>query len=307
MTEALTRPLAQPLSPLAPLAQPLVQPVVPAQPQPQAQSQTRPQHPTQVRPPARPVGRPASRRTTQAAVRPAGAAPPKGAARSRGTSAAAELDDELALAATTGQCLVAVSRALRMALRAVESWRADPGRAGCLCRAAEEIRVAIALIEGVTPPRLRRGAVWTGPVEEVLLYPVSTVARLLGRTVRAMRGLAQGGAVASGPGQGTAAVTLDATARTQCRTAWEHAFHALIRLRAVQEAATWFPDSPVDPWLLLAAEAPVRLDCPQCDRLRRRRRRTTSGPGTGDGTSGAKIIPFPQRPGPVPPGTNHVC
>ncbi|MEU8135048.1 hypothetical protein [Streptodolium elevatio] len=318
MTEA----LAQPIVSAKPKSTSESQPQIRTEPQPQAQtrslsqsqaqSPTRPQHPTQVRPqvrpPARPVGRPAVRCTTHAAVRPAGAAPVKRAARSRGgTSAAAELDDQLALAATTGQCLVAVSRALRMALRAVESWRADPGRAGCLCRAAEEIRVAIALIEGVTPPRLRRGAVWTGPVEEVVRYPVSTVARLLGRTVRVMRGLAQGGATpsSSGPSQGTAAVTLDATARTQCRTAWEHAFHSLVRLRAVQEAATWFPDSPVDPWLLLAAEAPFRLDCPQCDRLRRRRRSTASG--DGDEHVGAKIIPFPQRPGPRSSGTNHVC
>ncbi|WP_436777118.1 hypothetical protein [Yinghuangia sp. YIM S09857] len=240
------------------------------------------------------------------------------------------MDDELAVATTTGQCLVAASRALRMTLRAVESWRADPGRAGCLCRATEELRVAIALIEGVMPARLRRGAAWAGPVEEVLLYPVSTVTRLLGRTVRVMRGLAQGGATpsSSGPSRGTAAVTLDATARRQCRTAWEHAFHALVRLRAVQEAATWFPDSPVDPWLLLAAEAPVRFDCPQCERLRGHRRRaataaapaaapvsrTAPAPGRGTapgagggGQGGAKIIPFPRRGEPGSAGPDHVC
>lgn len=221
------------------------------------------------------------------------------AARTRGLPAVAELDDELAVAVTSGQRIVAVSRALRMTVRAVESWRADPGRAGCLCRAVEEIRVAIALVDGVTPPRLRRATVWTGPVDEALLYPVSSVARLLGRTVRVMRGLAEDPATATPPGP--LPPPLDATARAQCRTAWEKAFHALVRLRAVQEAATWFPGSPVDPWLLLAAEAPPRFDCPECDTLRHGRGQQRSG------TEGAKIIPFPARGRTASRSPDHVC
>ncbi|MDI2128730.1 hypothetical protein [Yinghuangia seranimata] len=204
-------------------------------------------------------------------------------AREHGTSALAELDDDLAVAATAGQGLVAVSRALRLALRAVESWRADPARSGCLCRAAEEIRVALALVDGLTPARLRRAATWTGPVDDLLLYPVSAVARLLGRAARVLQSVARGGLPQDRPG--LIGALLDDEGRAQCRTAWENTFHALIRLRAVQESATWFSDSAADPWLLLAAEAPPRARCEQC---------VPTSPRVPVG--GAKIIPFPRRP-----------
>ncbi|NUU22889.1 MAG: hypothetical protein HOV68_15465 [Streptomycetaceae bacterium] len=206
------------------------------------------------------------------------------------TPAVADLDDELAVAATTGHGLVAAARALRLSLRAVESWRADPGRAGCLCRAAEELRVALTLVDGLTPPRLRRAAVWTGPVDDRVVHPISTITRVLGRTARVLRRLARGSRPGTHAQPGPQGTPLDADERAQCRTAWENTYHALVRLRAVQEAETWFSDSDVDPWLLLAAESPLRDSCPQCEELRR------GEPGP-DG-QGAKVIPFrPRRRG----------
>lgn len=174
----------------------------------------------------------------------------------------ADLDDDLALAANTAQGLVAVGRSLRLALLGIESWRADPGRAGCLCRAGEELRVAITLVDGVTPPRLRRTAAWPGPADDGTDYPLSTIARILGRTARVLDRLQRSG-VAREHGA-PVGDTLDEESRRQCRTAWESAFHALVRVRAIQEAETWFSDSATDPWLLLAAEATPHSMCPGC-------------------------------------------
>lgn len=210
--------------------------------------------------------------------------------RARSTFTLAEVDDDLAVATTAGQGLVGAARSLRLALRAVESWRADPARAGCLCRAAEELRVALALVDGLTPPGLRRDAVWTGPVDDAVIYPVSGVARVLGRTARVLHRLARGALPRERPGP--VGALLDEAGRTQCRTAWENTFHALIRIRAVQEVSTWFADSAADPWLLLAAEAPPRTDCDRCGPP------DTSGPG-----GGARVIPFPQRGSRAGPGS----
>lgn len=194
---------------------------------------------------------------------PAAPAAVAGASTTLAVARAADVDDAVAVAATTAEGLVAAGRSLRFALRAVESWRADRGHAGCLCRAADELRIAARLVDGITPLTLRRSATWRDPLDDVL-YPVGSITRVLGRTARLLRSLARGGA----PYDGTAApdgVRLDAEACAQARTAWEHTFHALVRLRAVQEAHTWFPNSPVDPWLLLAAEVPPYAACRHCD------------------------------------------
>ncbi|WP_436790375.1 hypothetical protein, partial [Yinghuangia sp. YIM S10712] len=113
--------------------------------------------------------------------------------RAHNAVALADLDDDLAVAATTGQGLAAAARSLKVALRAVESWRADPARAGCLCRAAEELRVALTLVSGLTPPSLRSAAAWSGPADDTAVYPVSMIARLLGRTARVLHRLARSG------------------------------------------------------------------------------------------------------------------
>lgn len=194
---------------------------------------------------------------------PAAPAAVAGASTTVAVARAADVDDAVAVAATTAEGLVAAGRSLRFALRAVDSWRADRGHAGCLCRAADELRIAARLVDGITPLTLRRSATWRDPLDDVL-YPVGSITRVLGRTARLLRSLARGGA----PYDGTAApddVRLGAEACAQARTAWEHTFHALVRLRAVQEAHTWFPNSPVDPWLLLAAEVPPYAACRHCD------------------------------------------
>lgn len=209
----------------------------------------------------------------------------------------AELDDDLAVATTAGQGLVGAARSLRLAVCAVESWQADPARAGCLCRAVEELRVALVLVDGLTPPKLRRDAVWTGPLDDAVVYPVSLVARVLGRTARVLHRLARGALPRERPGP--VGALLDAEGRAQCRTAWENTFHALVRVRAVQEASTWFADSAADPWLLLAAESPPRTDCSVCAPGGREPARKDP-PGV---TLGATVIPFPRRgSGAGPPG-----
>ncbi|UGQ13840.1 hypothetical protein LO772_09720 [Yinghuangia sp. ASG 101] len=202
----------------------------------------------------------------------------------------AQLDDDLAVATTAGQGLVGAARSLRLAVRAVESWRADPARAGCLCRAVEELRVALVLVDGLIPPKLRRDAVWTGPADDAVIYPVSLVARVLGRTARVLHRLARGALPRERPGP--VGALPDAAGRAQCRTAWENTFHALIRLRAVQEASTWFADSAADPWLLLAAESPPPpAECGQC------------APGGASGADrDARVIPFPKRGSRAGPG-----
>lgn len=194
---------------------------------------------------------------------PAAPAAVSGASTTVAVARAADVDDAVAVAATTAEGLVAAGRSLRFALRAVDSWRADRGHAGCLCRAADELRIAAQLVDGTTPLTLRRSATWRDPLDD-MLYPVGSITRVLGRTARLLRSLARGGT----PYDGTAApddVRLDAEACARVRAAWEHTFHALVRLRAVQEAHTWFPNSPVDPWLLLAAEAPPYAACRHCD------------------------------------------
>lgn len=212
---------------------------------------------------------------------PAAPATVSGASTTVAVARAADVDDAVAVAATTAEGLVAAGRSLRFALRAVESWRADRGHAGCLCRAADELRIAARLVDGLTPLTLRRSATWRDPLDD-MLYPVGSITRVLGRTARLLRSLARGGT----PFDGSAApddVRLDAEACARVRTAWEHTFHALVRLRAVQEAHTWFPNSPVDPWLLLAAEVPPYAACRHCD------------PGPGD----------PEPDGPTAAGAGH--
>lgn len=181
---------------------------------------------------------------------------------SRAPVSLADSDDELAVAVTAGQGLVAAARALRLSLCTVEAWRGDRGRVGCLCRAAEELRVAVQLVDGVMSPLIRRGArdVRVGDAAEC---PVSGVTRLLGRTARVLQRLARGSLPHGRPGPVSGLP--DPQTRTQLRTAWENTFHALVRLRAVEEAQTWFADSAVDPWLLLVAEAPLRATCGACD------------------------------------------
>jgi hypothetical protein len=209
------------------------------------------------------------------------------------TPAVSELDDELAVAAqraTTGQALVAAGRGLRFALRAVDSWRAAPGRAECLCRAAEQLRVALTLVDALTAPRLRRQAAWTGPVRQPAMYSIAVTTRILGRALEVMDRLAQG--VSAPERSGPAGVVLDATARRQCRTALENAFHAHMRVLTVREANTWLPHLAADPWLLLAGEDSGLPVCtPAC-----------APPVEG----GAVVLPF-RRPERRTAEPDHVC
>ncbi|MCF2526349.1 hypothetical protein [Yinghuangia soli] len=211
--------------------------------------------------------------------------------RTRTAPAVTRLDDDIATAATAGEALAAVAQALELALGAVESWRLDAARLGCLCPTAAHLRTALAAVADLTPPRLRGPAERPGPAEPGLVHAFGGIARVLGRAARILDALAQlGHPQPTRPG--LLGAVLDADRRARCRAAWADTFHALVAVRAVQEAETWSGTSAKDPWLLLAADSPAHPPCTDCTPPGKAADPPPAAPAPED----AAILPFPRRP-----------